>query len=266
MGRSNELLEEDRLIGESSYEHDIEKTYLRPAKFYERWTIDVWTSGLCVLLIFTNLAWYWHFVTVDLAFDTEQKSFLWNDEWMGKSFAHDWLHLLDEENGTYSHYADREWRDLLPPGEGVVSVSRSFAKAHNVPEAAPSPERQGEMIYMIASYHQLSCLKDVRETIYKLNGTSGDNEPIQWDHALHCLEAVRQGLACFLDTTLIDLTQHWPGIPNGQQHKCRNADKMYRWAAERQHAMPVDPDIRLSLTNVVTLPTKHGHGPAKEVT
>lgn len=60
----------------------------------------------------------------------------------------------------------------------------------------------------------------------------------EWDHILHCVDAVRQGLACFLDPTLIPLEDTWPGVPNGQKHVCTNKDALYRFAEANGHAMP----------------------------
>ncbi|KAK4493597.1 hypothetical protein PRZ48_015264 [Zasmidium cellare] len=80
--------------------------------------------------------------------------------------------------------------------------------------------------------------------IYFLNGTMSewpDEGGFIWDHVLHCMDAVRQGLACNLDPTLIPLSEVWPGIPNGQVHFCRNRDALRAWCNERGHDIPVDP-------------------------
>jgi len=58
---------------------------------------------------------------------------------------------------------------------------------------------------------------------------------------LHCMDAVRQGLVCNLNGTLIPLDQVWPGIANGQLHTCRNRDALHSWCNERGHDIPVDP-------------------------
>jgi hypothetical protein len=78
----------------------------------------------------------------------------------------------------------------------------------------------------------------VRDALYQLNGTLPDADTFMWDHVLHCLEAVRQGLACYLDPTLIPLEQAWPGIPNEHTHVCRNSDALWRWSTQFQHPMP----------------------------
>lgn len=79
----------------------------------------------------------------------------------------------------------------------------------------------------------------MRDTIYYLNGTiEWPMPPFQWSHVLHCVEAVRQGLSCALDPTLIPLDTVWPGIPNGQTHTCRNFDALFRWAGKHGHDLP----------------------------
>ena len=81
---------------------------------------------------------------------------------------------------------------------------------------------------------------EVRDAIYFLNGTIDwpRDSPFQWDHILHCIEAVRQGLQCGLDPTLIPLDNYWPGIANGQQHVCRNSDALFKWTSHFGYPLP----------------------------
>lgn len=78
----------------------------------------------------------------------------------------------------------------------------------------------------------------IRDTIYQLNGTLQDAKPLLWDHVLHCVEALRQALACFSDPTLIPYGIEWPGIPNGQMHVCQNRHALRRWSTQFQHDQP----------------------------
>jgi hypothetical protein len=68
-----------------------------------------------------------------------------------------------------------------------------------------------------------------------------DKDGFIWDHVLHCIEAVRLGLTCFLDPTLINLNETWPGIPNGQMHQCRNREALHAFASANEHDIPKDP-------------------------
>ena len=86
----------------------------------------------------------------------------------------------------------------------------------------------------------------VRDAIYYLNSTLTewpDESGFIWDHILHCMDAVRQGLECFLDPTLINLDQKWPGVPNGQQHQCRNKIALRIWTDEHSHSLPIDVKV-----------------------
>ncbi|KAK3050544.1 hypothetical protein LTR09_008183 [Extremus antarcticus] len=127
-------------------------------------------------------------------------------------FSHDWEGLLDQERDGY-RYADEEWSQLFPAGGGSVALTSDFIQQHGIAaNAAPTPEDPDKRIYLIAGYHQLHCLSVVRDSIYFLNGTLTewpDSNGFIWDHVLHCLEAVRIGLTCFLDPTLITLNETW---------------------------------------------------------
>ena len=65
-------------------------------------------------------------------------------------------------------------------------------------------------------------------------------DKLRRDHILHCVEAVRQALYCFLDPTLIPLEPKWPHVPNGQKHVCRNRDALRAWTEEHGHLLPQD--------------------------
>ena len=81
----------------------------------------------------------------------------------------------------------------------------------------------------------------VRDSIYYLNGTLPEwpgHEPFLWDHVLHCIEAVRQAVACASDPTLIPLANSWPGIPHGQLHVCRNSQALFKWTNAHGHEKP----------------------------
>ncbi|WPG98223.1 Hypothetical protein R9X50_00101100 [Acrodontium crateriforme] len=156
-------------------------------------------------------------------------------------FNHDWTNLVGEEREGY-RYKDEEWDSFFPHGGGAVALSSAFVDRYGVPRnAAPTPEDPSKGIYMIAGYHQMHCLSIVRDALYWLNGTLAkwpDNNGFMWDHVLHCVEAVRQGLTCNMDPTLINLNETWPGIPNGQKHECRNLDAMRKFADANWHELP----------------------------
>ncbi|PVH84630.1 hypothetical protein DL98DRAFT_528077 [Cadophora sp. DSE1049] len=208
----------------------------------------IFRAVMIFLLLSTNVAWYistkWHKHPSGSSDTSPDADFFGSPATVLTSFSHDWTGLLEQESdGT--RYRDEKWgTNLFPDNGGVVALSRDFAREHDLPDAAVAPEDPSKMIYLVAGYHQLHCLSVIRDSIYYLNGTMPvwpDPGGFIWDHILHCVEAVRQGLTCFLDPTLINLDEKWPGIPNGQKHVCRNKDAMYRWSTEHEHAIPVDP-------------------------
>ncbi|TGJ82637.1 hypothetical protein E0Z10_g6141 [Xylaria hypoxylon] len=133
-------------------------------------------------------------------------------------------------------YADDRWKDMIPPGQGSVSVSEDFASKYGFAPGAKSTQREGEMHYLIAGYHQLHCLSVIRDQLYEPVGLT--SQPTKRDHVLHCVEVIRQALYCFLDPTLINLDREWPHVPNGQKHVCRNRDALALWAAAQGSPMP----------------------------
>ncbi|GAW21317.1 hypothetical protein ANO14919_108360 [Xylariales sp. No.14919] len=122
-------------------------------------------------------------------------------------------------------------------GGGPVSAPENFASKYGLAPGARSTQRQGEMHYLIASYHQLHCLSVIRDQLYEPVGLSSISEPTKPDHVLHCVEAIRQALCCFLNTTLINLEMEWPHAANGQKHACRDRDTLASWAAAQRNEM-----------------------------
>ncbi|KAI3335468.1 hypothetical protein F4824DRAFT_501094 [Ustulina deusta] len=139
-------------------------------------------------------------------------------------FDHDWLNLTDE--------------GISGPEGGSVSVSEDFVSKYGLAPGAKSTQREGEMHYLIAGYHQLHCLPVIRDQIYEPAGMTLMSDPTKRDHLLHCVEAIRQALYCFLDLTLINLEMEWPHVPNGQKHVCRDRDALASWAQAHRSLMP----------------------------
>ncbi|KAK5958563.1 hypothetical protein OHC33_000406 [Knufia fluminis] len=124
----------------------------------------------------------------------------------------------------------------------AVAIPREMQAALKLdPGAAPTTEDPSKAHYLVAGYHTMHCMHVVRDSIYYLNGTLKEwpgPGPFLESHLLHCIEAVRQALACSMDPTLIPLDNVWPGIPNGQLHVCRNSEALYRWTNRYGHATP----------------------------
>jgi len=251
----HDLDSEKLLETSSSGSDDVGQSYIRE-DYQKKHRRHICTPFLVFLLMFSNLVWFWHFQHVQSHSLSDSVSYYGALDQIRVPFSHDWVGLVDFEEGNKSHYADEKWLGQTPPGGGIIALTKSFAAENNLPPSSIAPEDPNKMIYLVAGYHQLHCMEMVRVTVYQLNGTSTSTEPIAWDHILHCIEVVRMSLKCFLDTTLIPLAEEWPGVPNGQEHMCRNYEALYKWTAERKHAEPVDPCIK---TRTCEGPRAQGH-------
>ncbi|RDW79810.1 hypothetical protein BP6252_04448 [Coleophoma cylindrospora] len=196
---------------------------------------------LVFLLCLSNLFWYFQLPTVGRHSDeVTDPAYFGKPEKVLTSFDHDWNGLGDVEVDGVK-YADDRWKHTYPKYGGSVALSYDYAAKYGLPLGDTTGDNSSEMHYLVAGYHQMHCLQVVRETIYQLNGTSTNTDPILWDHVLHCIEAVRQAVSCFMDPTLINLSVIWPGIPNGQRHVCRNKDALFAWTEEHAHPLPPIP-------------------------
>ncbi|KAI1273110.1 hypothetical protein F5Y07DRAFT_273797 [Xylaria sp. FL0933] len=194
--------------------------------------------GLVLLIVISNLLWF-------LSSRTWAQPTLKELDYFGKpdkimiSFDHDWTDIEDG-GSSGSRYADDKWKGVFPTLGSSVAVTEDFARQHGLPPSVRSPKRPDEFIYQIAGYHQLHCLYEIRKQLYDPGALSSLDDKVRRDHILHCVEAVRQALYCFLDPTLINLEPKWPHVPNGQKHVCRNRDALRAWTEEHGHELPED--------------------------
>ncbi|GAB7355481.1 hypothetical protein MBLNU459_g5978t1 [Dothideomycetes sp. NU459] len=256
-GSVDSSLDSEKLLGTDSdlSSHEDLEDYLRDQQHQSRQTTLYKRVGflLLILLVATNLGWWWGYRHTLHVPQSEQRPlgspeltyFLQGEdsEHVMISFEHDWrqLELVEADGYRYGdvHWAGNKWN---PDHGATVAVSKQFVEEnHLFPGAAPVEDNATEFHYLVAGYHQLHCLRQVRDAIYYLNGTLEDwpgKAPFMWDHILHCIEAVRQGIHCGLDPTLIPLDSYWPGIPNGQRHICRNRDALFKWTSEHGYPYP----------------------------
>ncbi|KAH7348464.1 hypothetical protein BKA65DRAFT_476878 [Rhexocercosporidium sp. MPI-PUGE-AT-0058] len=95
----------------------------------------------------------------------------------------------------------------------------------------------GDSFGTLDVYHQLHCLKYIRQYVhqdyYKVRDT---NVPVK-EHVNHCIEMLRQVVMCKADTALMtyewlsDFPGPWPNF--GIQHECVNWEKIDNWSKER---------------------------------
>ncbi|KAI1747009.1 hypothetical protein F4782DRAFT_535855 [Xylaria castorea] len=107
-------------------------------------------------------------------------------------FDHDWVNLTDNGIGGI-RYADDKCKDMIPPVGGSVSVPDDFASKYSL---AP-----GSVI---------------RDQHYQPMGLSSLSDITKRNHVLHCVEATRKALHCFIDPTFINLEMEYRHMLNGQ--------------------------------------------------
>ncbi|KAI1307520.1 hypothetical protein F5Y03DRAFT_122315 [Xylaria venustula] len=207
---------------------------LLSVSIFRRWPV---AEIALVLLVLSNAAW----ILKSLNREPKELDYFGSPDKILVPFDHDWLNLTDEGKGGV-RYADDKWKDMIPPGGGSVSVSEDVVSKYGLAPGAKSTQREGEMHYLIAGYHQLHCLSVIRDQLYEPSGLTSMSDLTKRDHVLHCVEAIRQALYCFLDPTLINLAMEWPHVPNGQRHVCRNRDALASWAEAHRSGMPGEED------------------------
>ncbi|TGJ88279.1 hypothetical protein E0Z10_g436 [Xylaria hypoxylon] len=212
--------------------YDSDSNWKQRQRRLPRWRLT--DIGLVLLILVSNLLWFlssriWVQPTVkDLDyFGIPNKIMV--------PFDHDWTDIKDGGNGS-SRYAEDKWKGVFPTLGSSVAVSEEFVKQHGLPPSVRSLERSDEFVYQVAGYHQLHCLWEIRKQLYEPSGLSTLDSKLRRDHILHCVEAVRQALYCFLDPTLINLEPKWPHVPNGQKHlhaaKSMNFSTLYETNTE----------------------------------
>ncbi|KAI1778042.1 hypothetical protein F4818DRAFT_438219 [Hypoxylon cercidicola] len=223
---------------DSDYQHDQDKiTFtLKNDRSASLPVLTILIVVLCALLVGTNIAWAYTF-----AYTTSNQAV---DNYYGArdiqtTFHFDWVNLQPGDNET--RYADQKWEALFPRGGGRVALSQDIVGKLSLPASVAATHDPEKRVYQIAGYHQLHCLDKIRDVLHNIsdlqNGVFRDDaKPYlngsNWDHVLHCIEGVRQGLVCRIDETLLPVKETWPpiGDGSGQQRTCKNAPALRDWA------------------------------------
>ncbi|KAI1348048.1 hypothetical protein F5Y01DRAFT_307076 [Xylaria sp. FL0043] len=229
--------EEEALSSPQRPQTDVEDDYAAGERHHSMSVLRRWpvTKIALILLLLSNTAWIWKLLTRESP--PSEMDYFGSPDKILVPFNHDWLNLTDEGLGGV-RYADDKWKGMIPPGGGSVTVPEDLVSKYSLTPGAKSTQREGEMHYLIAGYHQLHCLSVIRDQLYAPTGLTSMSDLTKRDHVLHCVEAVRQALYCFLDPTLINLEAEWPHVPNGQKHVCRNRDALALWAQAHRSGMP----------------------------
>jgi len=125
--------------------------------------------------------------------------------------------------------ASAAW-NAIAAGHGTVSVDPEWAAARGLPPSLIHPVDGEKVVYNIAAYHAIHCLKFIRQHyLVLLNGGEVDWE---MPHELHCFDSLRQSIMCTADDNLLYSTGH-KDAGHGQIIQCKDWDTLRDWATER---------------------------------
>ncbi|KFY65020.1 hypothetical protein V496_02867 [Pseudogymnoascus sp. VKM F-4515 (FW-2607)] len=94
--------------------------------------------------------------------------------------------------------ADQAWDDINI-NMGTVALDKSYAASMKLPESQGFPWDESKSVYLLAGFHDLHCLKTIREWIAQKDRGGTPSEPVE--HMFHCLDALRQDIQCYADDT-----------------------------------------------------------------
>ncbi|CAK3814415.1 Hypothetical predicted protein [Lecanosticta acicola] len=144
--------------------------------------------------------------------DTVWKRFFWHTKW---------------DSGDRNQ-SDALWNGINP-AHGFVAIDREQAASKGWPESMYLPSDHSKGVYLLEAYHQLHCLKIVRQTFRE----AVQRLPYTYDphHAEHCFDALRQSTVCNADNTpLYTFGDKTAG--DGQMHKCRSWSQLSQYATD----------------------------------
>jgi len=124
--------------------------------------------------------------------------------------------------------ADKTWEDFNIDA-GVVALSDEFVAEKGLPHAQRFPWDDTKGLYMLAGFHDMHCLKVIREWVNEADRGLEHSEEVE--HLYHCIDAIRQDILCYADDTPRYLDhKHVTGI--GQERQCRSWGQLEDWAKQ----------------------------------
>ncbi|KAJ5113603.1 hypothetical protein N7456_002137 [Penicillium angulare] len=148
---------------------------------------------------------------------------------------------------------DAAWESLGINYRPVRITSNDAEESGLAPDQVKiKPRYGGGYPATVEGLHHLQCLNLLRQSLYynydyyhsQGEGTFSNNEQILRYHVSHCLDVIRQQLMCTVGTALLGQVWIYPDNPEpyhdfSTQHKCKNFEKIRRWAQINQ--IPEDP-------------------------
>ncbi|MCJ1360353.1 MAG: hypothetical protein MMC33_010358 [Icmadophila ericetorum] len=141
----------------------------------------------------------------------------------------------EEQTDAWDEYA--RWQNLVISGDDLKAINRS---------SIVLADGSGYLATLDV-FHELHCLNIIREYIHRDYYQSRESPHMQFIHADHCLDTLRQIVQCHGDVSIVTFDwvehQHDP-FPNFLVNReCRNWDSILDWAKEHQadHDLIVRP-------------------------
>ncbi|KAH8198750.1 hypothetical protein TruAng_007070 [Truncatella angustata] len=164
----------------------------------------------------------------------------WTNLRLERAGFHDSRHaVFTAYEGAPNAQNNAAWNDIL--SVGVVAINeKENSKLTN--GSAPLLGKPGQYVVELEMFHQLHCLKWIRDQFWELNAVVTENGTIEdfpqrVDHTDHCIDYLRQIIMCHGDIT--PLTMEWNTEINGflahhtTEHHCRSFDMIWNWAEGR---------------------------------
>ncbi|KAL9055021.1 MAG: hypothetical protein Q9162_003786 [Coniocarpon cinnabarinum] len=90
----------------------------------------------------------------------------------------------DDQNAT-----DAVW-NAFDDSHGMIAVEEAWAMRNGWAEAKRHPFERNKMVYLVEAYHQIHCLKMIRQALRA--SLEGKNDVESVHHSWHCFDALKQ--------------------------------------------------------------------------
>ncbi|KAK4191062.1 hypothetical protein QBC35DRAFT_529392 [Podospora australis] len=162
------------------------------------------------------------------------------------------LHHTNIYKGKPNKKMDEAWAILTHLNSSMVP-REAVERVHKSPNAVHySKEEGGQYMIGVEVFHQMHCLNLLRMYTYREYYDLPENRPVEFTdpedilrhHVDHCIDMLRQTLACQGDVGII--TSNWvrgyTQYPDfSTWHKCRKLDKIVNWLDK--HSLPHNPEV-----------------------
>ncbi|KAI1770219.1 hypothetical protein F4818DRAFT_433836 [Hypoxylon cercidicola] len=140
------------------------------------------------------------------------------------------IYPMTEYTGENITAVEELW-EKLSGDPGVVALPQDYVVAKQLPHAYRFPWDEDKGVYLLQGFHNLHCLRTLFR--YIMYAERGLPQHIALQHALHCLDQLRQDVVCNADDTpRYAGFQNPPGTGAGQVRMCKDWSKLERWAQE----------------------------------